>query len=143
MRNSVDRETERRTTDAFPASLKAVRGTGYIRVLFGLAVLATLVATPFPDTAIATSTAIGVACVVLVHGVVTLATSQLIVRRTDVAITSVALDCALTVGAIALLVGAWIQLDRSTAYVILGAVAVAVVSAIVVAAVHRPVPVCD
>lgn len=139
MRNS-GRKTEPCTAGVFCHASKTVRGTGYIRVLFGLSALVILAATSLPDSTFATGATIGVVCAVLIQGAVTVAVSQLIVQRMDAGVTSVALDCILTVAAVALLVGGWTQLDRNLSHVILAAVAVAVVCAIVIATVKNSVP---
>ncbi|WP_433606468.1 hypothetical protein [Prescottella agglutinans] len=106
---------------------------GVARILYGILPLALLANGFAAGTAVATAALATIGVEFVIQGVATTALTRVLTNSYPAVTVSVALDALVTVLAMVLLAAGWNQLTAAAGLVVLGAVAVATLSAVIVA----------
>lgn len=106
---------------------------GIARILYGILPLALLANGFAAGTAVATAALATIGVEFVIQGIATTALTRTLTDSGIAVIISVALDALVTVLAMVLLAAGWNQVTAAAGLVVLGAVAVATISAVVVA----------
>lgn len=118
--------------------LWAIRGMGAVRALYGAVAFGSLALASTVGTGVAAVAFAAVGLVTVLLGVATVALAEPLRRNDSAVLAAVIADAAVVLLGTALLLGAWDRFTVSAAAVQLGAVAIAGVSAVVVAVATVP-----
>ncbi|GAB2660551.1 hypothetical protein GCM10027068_45760 [Prescottella soli] len=110
-----------------------ISGVGIARILYGILPLALLANGFGAGTGIATAVLATIGVGFVIQGIAVTALAKVFTNSDTAVIISVVLDALVTVLAIVLMVAGWNQLTAAAGLVVLGAVAVATISAVIVA----------